>query len=397
MSNEKPSLETTRVEIAESDTVTEFSPNPELADRGFGMGSKQLAENYKALIRARALYYPVAYLFQRELGRGRQGIVFLCLRQGARGCITRHAIKLFDPSIYPSAKKYWTDMGRMAIQTSRLQTVRSPALVARDIYEESNGIGYIQMEVINGLDIRQMLMPGHLEIARQRSSRREWERFTDSLFRIEGGKLRIQPGVALYIMRQMLRGLETLHQLGFIHSDIKPANVMVDRLGYVKLIDFGRAVMINEKTSFLLGSPLYMAPETHRREPSVEQTDLYSVGLVGLEMLSGEPLADYSKMTESDLHAYKISLLDRLPDMLPDYVKQNEHMVYLLQRFLDPNIERRFPNAQIAESGPDGLSVVHKQLAQLGKDTEYGRELSHYLTKLVNPVTDQMELGTAGN
>jgi serine/threonine-protein kinase len=283
-------------------------------------------------------------------------------------------------------------MGRMAIQTSRLQMVRSPNLVARDVYEESNGIGYVQMEVIDGVDLRYLLSKDHLEIARQRSTREEWNRFMDSIFRREHGKLSIQPGIALYIMRQALRGLETLHDLGFIHSDIKPANIMVDRLGYAKLIDFGRAVMLNEKTSFLLGSPLYMAPETHRREPSLAQTDIYSVGLVGLEMLRGEPLVDYSKMNENDLHQFKVNLLSKLPDMLPAHVRQNEHLVYMLQRFLDPNPERRFPTAQEAESGDHGLYLVHKQLAQLGKDTEYGRELSNYLVKLVNPKTDQIEI-----
>ncbi len=385
-------LQTTRVELTDNDTVTDIRPSVDAADRGHGMGSRQLMENYHALIRARAIYYPVAYLFQRELGRGRQGIVYLGLRQGARGCITRHAIKLFDPSIYPSAKKYWTDMGRMAIQTSRLQTVRSPNLVARDIYEESNGIGYIQMEAIDGMDLRCLMMREHLERAHARSTKQQWARFTDSIFRLEGEHFQIQPGVALYLMRQVLRGLETLHDLGFAHSDIKPANIMVDRLGYAKLVDYGRAVMLNESTSFLLGSPLYMAPETHRREPSTEQTDIYSVGLVGLEMLRGEPLVNASKMTESDLHEFKLTLLERLPSMLPPHVQQNEHLVYLFQRFLDPNPERRFPNAEEAESGRDGLTVVHKQLAQLGKDTEYGRELSNYLAKLVNPKSDQIDV-----
>ncbi len=392
MTHSGKALQTTRVEIADNDTVTDFEPLADTRDRGHGTGSRQLIENYHALIRAKSIYYPVAYLFQRELGRGRQGIVFLGLRQGARGCITRHAIKLFDPSLYPSAKKYWTDMGRMAIQTSRLQTVRSPNLVARDVYEESNGIGYIQMEVIDGLDLRCMMSPHHLERARSRSKKQEWHRFTDAIFRISDGGLQVQPGVALYLMRQVLRGLESLHNLGFVHSDIKPANIMVDRLGYAKLVDYGRAVMLNEKTGFLLGSPLYMAPETHRREPSTAQTDLYSVGLVGLEMLRGEPLVDASKMTEADLHTFKLTLLDRLPDMLPPHVRQNEHLVYLFQRFLDPNPERRFPNAEEAESGHEGLTVVHKQLAQLGKDTEYGRELSNYLVKLVNPRTDQIEV-----
>jgi len=385
-------MQTTRVVMAGEETVTDLLDAHDAAERAAGIGSRQLADNYRALIRSRAIYYPVAYTFERELGRGRQGVVFQGLRQGARGCVTRHAIKLFDPSIYPSAKKYWTDMGRMAIQTSRLQTVRSPNLVARDVYEESNGIGYIQMEVVNGCDLRCLMSPVLLQEARKRCSKKEWDHFTDSVFRVQNGITQIQPGIALYLMRQALRGLETLHGLGFVHSDIKPANIMVDRLGYAKLIDYGRAVMVNERTSFLLGSPLYMAPETHRREPSNEATDIYSVGLVGLEMMRGEPLVDYSSMNETDLHAFKLNLLNVLPDMLPSHVRQNEHLVYLFQRFLDPNPERRFATAADAESGREGLAVVHKQLAQLGKDTEYGRELSNYLAKLVNPKTDHIEV-----
>ncbi len=387
----KPHFETTRVELAVNDTVTDIFPPEFQAERGRGIGSKQLRENYATMLRAMAIYYPVAYLFQREVGRGRQGVVFQAVRHGSRGCITRHAIKLFDPGIYPNAKKYWTDMGRMAIQTSRLQTVRSPNLVSRDVYEEHNGIGYVQMELIDGLDIACLLNPIHLERARARSTWQEWGRFTDVIFRVAGGRLQIQTGIALYLMRQMLRGLESLHDLGFVHSDVKPANVMIDRLGYAKLVDYGRAVMINERTGFLLGSPMYMAPETHRREPSTIQTDLYSVGLVGLEMLRGEPLVDTTHMTESDLHQFKLGLLDRMPQMLPPHVARNEHLVYLLQRFLDPNPERRFRTAEEAESDQEGLAVVHKQLAQLGKDTEYGRELSSYLTKLVNRRTDQIE------
>ena len=228
-----------------------------------GAGSRQLVANYRAILAERAIYYPVAYRFPRELGRGRQGIVFLGLRQGARGCVTRHALKLFDPSIYGSAKKYWTDMGRIAAQTSKLQLVKNPSLVAPESYEESNGIGYVQMEVVDGISLRELLDGTHMEQVRARSTEEEWRRLTDVVFRLENGKVMIQPGIALYILRQALRGLETLHEMGFIHSDIKPANIMIDRLGYVKLIDYGRAMLVNEKITLLLGTPVYMAPEAH--------------------------------------------------------------------------------------------------------------------------------------
>lgn len=352
-----------------------------------GAGSRQLVANYRAIVAARAIYYPVAYRFPRELGRGRQGIVFLGLRQGARGCVTRHAIKLFDPGIYASAKKYWTDMGRIAAQTSKLQLVQNPALVAPEIYEESNGIGYVQMEVVDGISLRELLDGTHLEQVRARSTPEEWHRFTDVIFRNQNGKLMIQPGIALYILRQALRGLETLHEMGFVHSDVKPANIMIDRLGYVKLIDYGRAMLIDEKITLLLGTPVYMAPEIHAERVARARSDIYSLGLVGLEMLRGERLFPVDRaLPEPELLKAKRELPGRLYDLLPDHVRNNAQFLILLQRFLDPNPAGRFATAEEAEVGGSGLVMLHKQLTLAGKDTEYGRELENYLSKIVNPL-----------
>ncbi len=379
-------LESTRVQVIADETVTDMAPARDSAGDADDHSSRQLILNYQALLDARAIYYPVAYRFVKELGRGRQGVVFLGMRHGARGCITRHAIKIFDPSIYPDAQRYWTDMGRIADQTSRLQAVRSPNLVARDIYDETNGIGYAQMEIVDGIDLRHLLDGEHLRQARNNSSAAEWERFTDVIFRFEGDHLCIQPGVALYILRQLLRGLETLHTHGFLHSDVKPSNIMLDRLGYVKVVDFGRAVRARERVNFILGSPLYMAPELHRQEPGSVQSDLFSVGLVALEMLRGEPLLTLKQSTDEKLLDFKLGLSDRLYELLPEYILQNYEFTRVLQRFLAPDAADRFPNAEEAESGNEGLNLVHKQLTLLGKDTEYGRELEHYLAKVVSPL-----------
>jgi len=357
-----------------------------------GKGMAQLIANYKAILDAQAIYYPVAYRFTRELGRGRQGVVYLGMRQGARGSITRHAIKVFDPAIYPNAKKYWTDMGRIAVQTSKLQTIKVPNLVAPDIYEEYNGIGYLQMDSITGVGLRYLLDGEHLERARQNSRPEEWASFTDVIFRIKDGRVAIQPGVVIYIMRRVLRALEGLHDAGYVHCDVKPANIMIDHLGYVKLIDYGRATLVNEKGSFLLGTPVYMAPEMHRRQPAMVASDIYSVGLVILEMLRGEPLISGPISSENQLLTVKMDLAKKLPDLVPDHVRQNEVFVAVLRRFLDPDPARRYGNAQEAESGKDGLLAVHKQLALAGKDTEYGRELENYLSKLVNPLTGSLEI-----
>ena len=377
--------------VADSGSASEPSILRDLAGAGAanaaGPGSRQLAANYRAILAARAIYYPVAYRFPRELGRGRQGIVFLGLRQGARGCVTRHALKLFDPGIYGSAKKYWTDMGRIAAQTSKLQLVKNPSLVAPEIYEESNGIGYIQMEVVDGISLRELLDGAHLEQVRARSTDEEWRRFTDVIFRLENGKIMIQPGIALYVLRQVLRGLETLHEMGFIHSDVKPANIMIDRLGYVKLIDYGRAMLANEKITILLGTPVYMAPEAHAERIARTHSDIYSLGLVGLEMLRGERLFPSDKpLSEAELLQAKRDLPHHLYDMLPDHVRKNAQFLILLQRFLEPNPAGRFATAEEAEVGSNGLAMLHKQLTLAGKDTEYGRELENYLSKIVNPL-----------
>lgn len=357
-----------------------------------GKGMTQLVANYRSILDAKAIYYPVAYRFVRELGRGRQGVVFLGLRSGARGSLTRHAIKVFDPGIYPNAKKYWTDMGRIAMQTSKLQTIKIPSIVAPDIYEEYNGIGYLQMESIDGVGLRYLLDGSHLERARQNSTPSEWANFTDVIFRIKDGRVAIQPGVVIYIMRRVLRALEGLHDAGYIHCDVKPANIMIDTAGYIKLIDYGRATLVNEKVSFLLGTPVYMAPEMHKREPALIASDIYTVGLVILEMLRGEPLLNRPVKTEQELLETKMKVSQNLPSLLPDHVRQNEVFVGVLRRFLDPDPARRYANAQEAESGKDGLLAVHKQLALAGKDTEYGRELENYLAKLINPLTGNLDI-----
>ncbi|MEI6166165.1 MAG: serine/threonine-protein kinase [bacterium] len=340
----------------------------------------QLTENYEAIIRVKGIYYPAAYQFLKELGRGRQGIVFLGLRQGARGCVTRHAIKLFNPAIYPSPELYWTDMGRIAIQTSRLQAMQSPNLVSRDSYEETCGIGYLQMDGIDGVDMKQFLDGAHLATTRARSTSEEWARFTDVIFRLDGRKVCVQPGVAIYIMRMMLRGMEALNSAGFVHCDIKPGNVMIDRLGYVKLVDFGRAVLMGEKSNWLLGTPIYMAPEIHERKPPQIQSDIFSAGLVCLEMLRGESICDPA-LDEDELLRFKLKLAERLPGFLPDYVRQNDRLVHTLRKMLAADPADRFSSVSEVDSGPDGLLHVHKQLVHAGKDSEYGRELESYLSK----------------
>lgn len=365
---------------AAEDTASDISgvsANPKLRkDRD------RLIENFETILQEQVIYYPVCYRFAEEIGRGRQGVVFKANRQGGRGCLTRHAIKIFDPSIYSTPTLYWTDMGRIASQISVMQTLRSPNLVSMETYDEVNGIGYLQMELINGVDLRYLLTGKRMDQVQQCSSPDEWELWSKSIFRREDDILAIQPGVAIYVMRMMLKGLETLHLAGFIHSDIKPSNVMIDQFGYVKIIDYGRAVKPREKVSILLGSPLYMAPENHRREPATEQSDIYGVGMVGLEMLRGQPLVDARFMTEEDLYNFKMTLSERLTELLATHVAENEEFVNVLRQFIDPDPAKRYRDVVSAETEEAGLRIVHKQISAVGMDVDYSRVMGNYMNRL---------------
>jgi serine/threonine-protein kinase len=77
---------------------------------------------------------------------------------------------------------------------------------------------------------------------------------------------------------------------------------------------------------------------------------------------------------------------------LPHHVLENKHLVSILRKFIEPDPARRYRSAKEAEIGDEGLKVVDKQLVRAGLDTEYSRDLSDYLSMLVDPRTDRIEV-----
>jgi serine/threonine protein kinase len=240
------------------------------------------------------------------------------------------------------------------------------------------------------MDLRCFLLPATLEKARQQSTTKEYTRFTDVIFRVRDRQVCIQPGVVIHILRQVLRALETLHGYGFVHSDIKPANIMLDRLGNARVIDYGRAARIRERVNILLGTPHYMAPETHRREPSLVQTDLYSVGLLGIEMLIGRPVV--RGRTERELLAAKLELPGQLEKILPRHVLDSVLFTRMLRNLVDPDPQNRFESARDAEAGTEGLGALHRELIRMRVDADYERELEQFLTKVLEPRSKQVDM-----
>lgn len=92
---------------------------------------------------------------------------------------------------------------------------------------------------------------------------------------------------------EIAEALEEAHERGLVHRDIKPQNVLVTARGNVKVADFGIARAASKNTTsrdgLVLGTASYMAPEQAMGEPAGPRSDLYSLGVVLYEMLTGEP------------------------------------------------------------------------------------------------------------
>ncbi|PRP98096.1 Serine/threonine-protein kinase PknB [Enhygromyxa salina] len=173
---------------------------------------------------------------------------------------------------------------------------------------------------------------------------------------------------AVTIAQQVLSGLHHAHQFGLVHRDLKPENVLLARTEggeQAKLIDFGLVKMLTDvlgsnecqrltRTGVVFGTPQYMAPEQMLAEPVDARTDLYAVGIVLFEMLTGQRPFEAEEVTElwqAHLNAPVPTLGELDPGLkLPD-------LDAILATLLAKRPDERFASAHAARRALESLAL----------------------------------------
>ncbi|NIM91850.1 MAG: protein kinase [Candidatus Aminicenantes bacterium] len=196
------------------------------------------------------------YQIIEELGRGGMGILYKVIDKKIEEKV---ALKLLRPEI--ASDKKTIERFRNELKFARKISHRNVCRMY-DLSEEE-GTQYITMEYISGEDLK--------------SSIRRMEQLTI--------------GKAISIAKQVCEGLAEAHRLGVIHRDLKPRNIMIDREGNARIMDFGIARSMGTEgitdAGVMIGTPEYMSPEQVEGKDIDHRTDVYSLGVILYEMLTG--------------------------------------------------------------------------------------------------------------
>jgi serine/threonine protein kinase/WD40 repeat protein len=197
------------------------------------------------------------YRITRELGAGGMGVVY----EAVDTKLDRRVALKFLP---PESTRDSDAKARFIHEAKAASSLDHPNICTiHGIEETDDGRLFIAMARYEGETLKDMIERGALEVP-----------------------------TTLDIITQVLQGLAKAHRLGIVHRDIKPANVFVTEDGLVKLLDFGIAKLIGKtqvtKTGALVGTVHYMAPEQLQGEEVDRRADLWSVGVLLYEMLTGQ-------------------------------------------------------------------------------------------------------------
>lgn len=260
---------------------------PGAADASAPLGAETLAP-----------FFPQLEILQC-LGRGGMGVVYKARQKSLNRIV---ALKLLAPE--RAGDPFFAN--RFEKEAQALAALNHPHIVGVHDFGLAGGFYFLLMEYVDGLNLRQVLQEG-----------------------------RLSPQAALAIIPPLCDALQCAHNRGIVHRDIKPENLLLDKTGAVKIADFGIAKMLHAtpdpgsaelapsqptQESLPFGTPDYAAPEQTRGK-SDHRADIYSLGVVLYEMLTGERPGERaeppSKHVQVDVRIDEIVLraLEKTPEM----------------------------------------------------------------------------------
>jgi serine/threonine protein kinase/Flp pilus assembly protein TadD len=250
------------------------------------------------------------YQIIEELGKGGMGKVYKVFDQEVQA---KMALKLIKPEV--------------AADKDTIDRFRNELKIARDIshknicrmYDLGREAGnyFITMEYVSGEDLRSFIRR-----ARQ-----------------------LVVGTAVFIAKQVCEGLAEAHRVGVVHRDLKPGNIMIDKEGNAKIMDFGIARSISVKgitgAGVMIGTPEYMSPEQVEGKEVDKRSDIYSLGIILYEMLTGQ--VPFEGDTPFTIGVKQKSEIPKDPKSLNAQIPQD--LSRLILKCLEKEKERRYQNA----------------------------------------------------
>jgi serine/threonine protein kinase/Tfp pilus assembly protein PilF len=283
------------------------------------------------------------YQVIEELGKGGMGKVYKVLDTHINEKI---ALKLLKPEI--TADKKTIERFSNELKFARKISHRNVCRMY-DLGREAGNF-FITMEYVSGEDLKSFI----------RRSRQ------------------LVVGTAILIAKEVCDGLAEAHRVGVVHRDLKPGNIMIDKEGNAKIMDFGIARSISVKgitgAGVMIGTPEYMSPEQVEGKEVDARSDIYSLGIILYEMLTGQ--VPFEGDTPFTIGVKQKSEIPKDPKSLNSQIPQD--LSRLILKCLEKDKERRCQNADELKADLEkiekGIPTIERPLPK--RKTATSREIT---------------------